>query len=639
LCIRDRDSIDEGHAAIEELGADHDFQVDHTEDASIFNAAALARYDAVIWLNTTGDVLNAAQQTAFENYIKGGGGYTGLHSAADTEYDWPFYGQLVGAYFRNYPPGTPAADVMVTDPDDHSTQGLPATYNKVDEWYNYRSPVPGSGNADYNPRNTGVHVLMTVDESDYVEEDGSDGVDDEHPISWCRRVEGGRSWYTGMGHTAASFSEANYLSHILGGIEVAAGEDVDSPECGKVDANAPRVQAFGDPISGEVPLDVQFTSTAIDPNGPRLADTAFRWDFGDGSGRFGRAPLHTYSKPGVYTATLTVRDPEGKTGTDTVQITVNPRGNQLPMVDAVADPASGTPPLTVDFEAVGIDPDGDEANITYEWDFGDGGGQFGRQVSHTYRAAGEYTVTVTATDEDGGSATATLEIEVEDPPGNQAPSVEALADPKTGPAPLGVWLTAAPRDVEDGNDMLVTWDFDDGTPGAGGERVFHTYSSPGTYDATVTVEDKGGLKATATVQVVVTGPQGGGQGVAPPPSAGDVESESVSKPLVRMSKRHQVARVVKRGLRYTVACDAACRVSATLRIAGGDKQRLGRAAVRQIGAGDSRRLVLRLDRNVRRNLASAMRRAKLRNLRATLVLKIRTADGTTTVRKAVVLRR
>ena len=208
-------SIEEAHAAIEELGEENDFQVDHTEDASIFNAAALANYDAVIWANTTGDVLNAAQQTAFENYIEGGGGYVGLHSAADTEYEWPFYGQLVGAYFRNHPPGTPAADVMVTDPDDHSTQGLPASYNKVDEWYNYQSPVNpvvGGGGTDYNPRNSGVHVLMTVDESDYVEEDGSDGVDDEHPISWCRRIEGGRSWYTGMGHTDESYTEANYLS-------------------------------------------------------------------------------------------------------------------------------------------------------------------------------------------------------------------------------------------------------------------------------------------------------------------------------------------------------------------------------------------------------------------------------------------
>ena len=108
---------------------------------------------------------------------------------------------------------------------------------------------------------------------------------------------------------------------------------------------------------------------------------------------------------------------------------------------------------------------------------------------------------------------------------------------------------------------------------------------------------------------------------------------------MRVTKRHKVARVIKRGLRYTVACEAACRVTSTLRIAGADRERLGKAAARSIAAGASRAFVLRLDRKVRRNLVSAMRKAKLRNLRATLVLKIRTAEGTTTVRKAVVLRR
>jgi hypothetical protein len=248
---------------------------------------------------------------------------------------------------------------------------------------------------------------------------------------------------------------------------------------------------------------------------------------------------------------------------------------------------------------------------------------------------------VTATDQAGGSATKTLEVVIADPPGNQAPTVSALADPKSGTAPLRVRLSSNPRDHEDGNNLFVTWNFGDGGSG-GGEAVYHTYTQPGNYTATVRVEDTGGRTATATVEISVGAPrsgQGGGAAPPPPPSGGDVAGEIETRPLVRVTKRHKVARVVRRGLRYRVACEEACRVSATLRIAGGDRQRLGRTAVRRIGAGDSRRFVLRLDRNVRRNLVSAMRRAKLRNLRATLVLTIRTAEGTTTVRKAVVLRR
>ena len=201
-------------------------------------------------------------------------------------------------------------------------------------------------------------------------------------------------------------------------------------------------------------------------------------------------------------------------------------------------------------------------------------------------------------------------------------------------------FSSDPTDPDGDTPLTVTWAFGDGGTATGARPPVHTYTAPGVYTATVTVTDPGGLTGTDTVQVTVNAPAGPPGVAAPPAATGDVREESVAgAPALQVTRSQSVARVVRRGLRYTVACDAACSVTSTLRIAGEDNQRLGKTASRSIAAGDSRRLVLKLDRNVRRNLVSAMRKAKLRNLRATLVLKIRTADGTTTVRKAVVLRR
>jgi hypothetical protein len=199
-----------------------------------------------------------------------------------------------------------------------------------------------------------------------------------------------------------------------------------------------------------------------------------------------------------------------------------------------------------------------------------------------------------------------------------------------GAAPLRVRLSAAPMDVEDGTDLLVVWDFGDGSQG-GGEAVWHTYTAPGTYTAKVTVTDRGNASASATVPITVTG-GAGGQALPPvqQPDQGDVAGERDTRAAaVRVTRRHKLARVVRSGLRYTVACEVACRVSSVLR---SSDRRIGRAAVRRIAAGDSRRLVLRLDRSARRRLGAA------RRVRATLVTTIRTAAGTHVVRTKVVLR-
>lgn len=201
------DSIPEGIAAVRELGTTGGFAVDATEDAGAFTARNLARYDAVVFLSTTGDVLDTIQQAAFERYIKRGGGYVGIHAAADTEYDWAFYGGLAGAYFQSHPAIQPAT-VTVEDRSHPATLGLPRSWERTDEWYNYRS----------NPRDR-AHVLASLDESSYT----GGTMSGDHPIAWCQEYRGGRAFYTGGGHTKESYAEPAFRQHLLGGIRYAIG--------------------------------------------------------------------------------------------------------------------------------------------------------------------------------------------------------------------------------------------------------------------------------------------------------------------------------------------------------------------------------------------------------------------------------
>ncbi|PSL06984.1 glucose/arabinose dehydrogenase [Haloactinopolyspora alba] len=244
-------SIPDGIAAIETLGEANHFGVTATEDASAFTTENLAQYEAVVWLSTTGDVLNEQQQAAFEDYIASGGGYVGIHAAADTEYDWPWYHGLVGAYFDSHPQIQQAA-VDVTDSVHPSTAHLPRRWERTDEWYNYQT----------NPRGD-VHVLAELDESSYDAGDGAMGAD--HPIAWCHDYAGGRAWYTGGGHTSDSFTnEPAFTEHVLGGIMTAAGQA--EADCGAtVDANFDQVTlAKGQEEMGE-PMGV-----AVLPDGSAL---------------------------------------------------------------------------------------------------------------------------------------------------------------------------------------------------------------------------------------------------------------------------------------------------------------------------------------------------------------------------------
>ncbi|MGV9428258.1 ThuA domain-containing protein [Streptomyces sp. NPDC003656] len=201
------DSIPDGIAAVRQLGDTDGFTVDATEDAGAFTARNLRRYDAVVFLSTTGDVLNPAQQRAFEGYIHQGGGYVGVHAAADTEYDWPFYGGLAGAWFDSHPAIQPAT-VVVEDHAHPSTAHLPDRWERTDEWYNYRS----------DPRDR-AHVLASLDESTY----SGGTMNGDHPIAWCQEYQGGRAFYTGGGHTKESYADPAFRAHLLGGLRWATG--------------------------------------------------------------------------------------------------------------------------------------------------------------------------------------------------------------------------------------------------------------------------------------------------------------------------------------------------------------------------------------------------------------------------------
>ncbi|MGA5124800.1 lectin [Streptomyces pseudogriseolus] len=200
-------SIDEGVTALRDLGAANNFTVDATEDPAAFTTANLARYRAVVFLSTTGDVLGSAQESALEQYMRSGGGYVGVHAAADTEYDWPFYAGLAGALFQSHPAIQPAT-VEVEDRAHDATAHLGATWQRTDEWYNYRT----------NPRTT-AHVLASLDESSY----SGGSMSGDHPIAWCKDYAGGRAFYTGGGHTEESYADPAFRRHLLGGIRWAAG--------------------------------------------------------------------------------------------------------------------------------------------------------------------------------------------------------------------------------------------------------------------------------------------------------------------------------------------------------------------------------------------------------------------------------
>ena len=190
------ESIPAGLEAIKAVGKQHGFAVDATEGAEAFSPENLDRYAVVVFLNTTGDILDDRRQAALEAFVQGGGGFVGIHAAADTEYDWPWYGRLIGARFDGHGPVVTATVSIVGD-SHSSTRHLPLTWSRRDEWYKYRDVV------------TGLRVLLEVSEPPQ---------ETPRAIAWCREFDGGRSWYTGGGHTVESYRDPLFIEHLAGGI-------------------------------------------------------------------------------------------------------------------------------------------------------------------------------------------------------------------------------------------------------------------------------------------------------------------------------------------------------------------------------------------------------------------------------------
>ena len=202
------ESIDTGVATLVQLAEAEGVAIDTTTDASWFNEKQLSQYSAVVFLSTTGDVLDAYQQADFERYIQSGGGFVGIHAAADTEYDWPWYNQLVGAYFQSHP-HQQDAELTVLDNSHPATKKLPTLWKRYDEWYNYRNMAEG------------LNVLINLEESSY--EGGENGK--SHPIAWNREFDGGRMFYTGLGHTHEAYQDEDFQQHLWGGIRYAMGDN------------------------------------------------------------------------------------------------------------------------------------------------------------------------------------------------------------------------------------------------------------------------------------------------------------------------------------------------------------------------------------------------------------------------------
>ena len=224
--FRHQEAIPAGKAMFAKLASDKGWGLFETENGAAFSPEILARFDAVVFNNTSGDVFLPAQRAALQSYLENGGGYVGLHAAGDNSHaawDW-YMKSLIGATFTQHTmsPQFQMATVNVEDKAHAATQGLPATWQRTEEWYSF----------DKSPRGSGANVLITVDEKTYnpVGMFGKDLRMGDHPAAWSRCIGKGRVMYTIFGHRAEAFAEAETVMLLTNALGWAARQDA-SKDC------------------------------------------------------------------------------------------------------------------------------------------------------------------------------------------------------------------------------------------------------------------------------------------------------------------------------------------------------------------------------------------------------------------------
>jgi type 1 glutamine amidotransferase len=208
-------AINEGVDAMRDMAEKHHFLVDWHEDSSVFNDKNLEQYQVIVFLLTTGDILNEEQQGAMERFIRAGKGFVGIHSASDTEYDWDWYTKMVGRTFHIHPV-IQTAQMEVLDGNFPGMERMPPRFWWTDEFYEF-----GAERID------GLNYILAIDESTYDPEAdwdrvAGDGMGDFHPMAWYHGYEGGRAFYTALGHVPATYSDRLFLEHVYGGLYWAA---------------------------------------------------------------------------------------------------------------------------------------------------------------------------------------------------------------------------------------------------------------------------------------------------------------------------------------------------------------------------------------------------------------------------------